>query len=221
MEVKIVNNQDKIAIYLSWNDPTQDDDVVAVHAFSDGAAVQLSIDKEPPFFGMGNPQDPVYMWHWKAGWQNTSEGRKDIETRYPNIGADWYASDKHYQHGEKFDPKESSAKYHDPQFLTAWGAGNPVADVEKTKNAEQAVAEGMGTYKAYPSAATDVDANGVWKDGQWHVVFVRSLKAADKKDLQLSGTKMVSIAFAVWDGSAHDRNGQKSVSIWNKLVVGK
>ena len=99
--------------------------------------------------------------------------------------------------------------------------GNPVADVEKTKNAEQAVAEGMGTYKAYPSAATDVDANGVWKDGQWHVVFVRSLKAADKKDLQLSGTKMVSIAFAVWDGSAHDRNGQKSVSIWNKLVVGK
>lgn len=221
LEVKGVYNQDKIAIYLSWNDPTQDDDVVATHAFSDGAAVQFSIDKDPPFFGMGSPQDPVYMWHWKAGWQNLAEGRKDVESRYPNIGADWYLSDKHYQHGEKFDPKESSAKYHDPQFLTAWGAGNPVADVEKTKNTEQAVAEGLGTYKAHLSAATDFDATGVWKDGRWHVVFVRSLKAADKKDLQLNRAKMVSIAFAIWDGSAHDRNGQKSVSIWNKLVVGQ
>src|SRR3989338_6389743 len=221
VEVKIVYNQDRMAIYLSWNDPTQDDDAVAMHAFSDGAAIQFSIDTDPPFFGMGNPQYPVYMWHWKAGWQNTSEGRKDIETRYPNIGADWYLSDKHYQHGEKFDPKASSAKYHDPQFLTAWGAGNPVADVEKTKNAEQAIAEGLGTYKAYPAAATNVDANGVWKDGQWHVVFVRSLEASDKKDLQLNRAKVVSIAFAVWDGSAHDRNGQKSVSIWNELVIGQ
>ena len=219
-EVKVVYNQDKMAIYLSWNDPTQDDDVVAMHAFSDGAAIQFSMKKDPPFFGMGNPQDPVYIWHWKAGWQNTPGGRKDVESRYPNIGSDWYPSDKHYQHGEKFDPKESSAKYQDPQFLTAWGSGNPVADVEKTKNAEQAVAEGLGTYKAYPAAATDVDANGVWKDGRWHVVFVRSLKALDKKDLQLKPGGKVSVAFAVWDGSTHDRNGQKSVSIWNELVIG-
>ena len=221
VEVKVVYNQDKMAIYLSWKDPTQDDDVVATHAFSDGTAIQFSIDKDPPFFGMGSPQGPVYMWHWKAGWQNTAEGRKDVESRYPNIGADWYLSDKHYQHGEKFDPKESPAQYHDPQFLTAWGAGNPVADVKKIKNAEQAVAEGLGTYKAYPAAATDVDANGVWKDGQWHVVFVRPLKTSNKKDLQLNRAKMVSIAFAVWDGSAHDRNGQKSVSIWNELVIGQ
>ncbi len=220
VDVKVVSSQDKIAIYLSWEDPTRDEDVVAMHAFSDGSAIQLSVEKDPPFFGMGSSKDPVYMWHWKAGWQNTGEERKDVELRYPNIGSDWYLSDKHYQHGEKFSPKESSAKYHDPQFLTAWGAGNPVADVEKTKGAEQAVAEGLGTYKAYPSVATDVDAKGVWKDGRWHVVFVRSLETADKKDLQLSGTKMISIAFAVWDGSQHDRNGQKSVSIWNELVIG-
>ncbi|HLF18706.1 MAG TPA: c-type cytochrome [Candidatus Omnitrophota bacterium] len=221
VDVKVVYNQDKMAIYLSWNDPIQDDDVVAMQAFSDGAALQFSMKKDPPFFGMGNPQDSVYMWHWKSGWQNTTDGRKDIESRYPNIGTDWYSSDKHYQHGEEFDPKESSAKYHDPQFLTAWGAGNPVADVEKTENAEQAVAAGQGTYKAYPAAATDVDANGVWKDGRWHVVFVRSLKVSNKKDLQLDRANTVSIAFAIWDGSAHDRNGQKSVSIWNELVIGK
>lgn len=220
VEVKVVHDQEKLAVYLAWDDLTQDDDVVAMHAFSDGAAIQFSLDEDPPFFGMGGPQDPVYMWHWKAGWQNTAEGRKDVESRYPNIGTDWYASDKHYQHGEKFDAKESSAKYHDPQFLTAWGAGNPVADAEKTKNAEQAVAEGLGTYKAYPAAATDVEANGVWKNGRWYVVFVRSLKAADKKDLQLDQAKKVSIAVAVWDGSVQDRNGQKSVSIWNELVIG-
>lgn len=220
IEVKAIYNKDKIALLLSWADPSKEDDVVATHSFSDGAAVQFSMEQDPPFFGMGDPQNPVYIWHWKAGWQNTAGGWKDVESRYPDMGGDWYLSDKHYQHGEKFDPKESSAQYHDPQFLTAWGAGNPVADVEKTKNAEQAVAQGPETYKAYPAAATDVDANGVWKDGQWHVVFVRSLEASDKKDLQLNGAKMVSIAFAVWDGSTHDRNGQKSVSIWNELVIG-
>ncbi len=219
VDVKVVYNQEKMAIYLSWDDPAQDDDVVAAHAFSDGAAIQFSVDEDPPFFGMGGPRGPVYMWHWKAGWQNTAGGRKDVESRYPDIGSDWYPSDQHYRHGEEFDPRGSSAQYHDPQFLTAWGAGNPVADVEKAGNAEQAVAEGLGTYKAYPSAATDVAADGVWKDGQWHVVFVRSLKAAGKKDLQLDQAKKVSVAFAVWDGSARDRNGQKSVSIWNELVI--
>jgi len=218
VNVKVFYNQEKIAIYLSWNDLTKNDDVVAMHAFSDGVALQFSTQEDPPFFGMGNPQDPVHIWHWKSGWQNTTDGRKDVETRYPNIGTDWYSSDKHYQHGEKFDPKDSTAQYHDPQFLTAWGAGNPVADVEKTKNAEQASAEGLGTYKAYHSAATDVEANGVWKDGRWHVVFVRSLNVTDKKDLQLNGTK-VSIAFAVWDGFHNDRNGQKAVSIWNELEL--
>src|SRR3989344_349232 len=43
VDVKVAYNQDKIAIYLSWNDPTQDDDVVAMHAFSDGTAIHLSI----------------------------------------------------------------------------------------------------------------------------------------------------------------------------------
>ena len=221
VDVKVVHNQDQVAIYLSWSDPTQDDDVVAMHAFSDGAAIQLSDKKDPPFFGMGGPQDPVYLWHWKAGWQNTPEGRKDVESRYPNIAAESYLSNIHYQQGEKFDPEELSAKFHNPQFLTAWGAGNPVADVEKTKNAEQAVAAGQGTYKAYPAAATNVDASGIWKDGRWHVVFVRPLRSSAKKDLQLNRSKTVSIAFAVWDGSAQDRNGQKSVSIWNNLVVGQ
>jgi hypothetical protein len=28
-----------------------------------------------------------------------------------------------------------------------------------------------------------------------------------------------SIAFALWDGAVHDRNGQKQVSIWHDLKV--
>jgi hypothetical protein len=31
----------------------------------------------------------------------------------------------------------------------------------------------------------------------------------------------VSVAFALWDGAARDRNGQKLVSIWHDLTLEK
>jgi len=51
------------------------------------------------------------------------------------------------------------------------------------------------------------------------VVFVRDLECPQRNDVTLAGGSSVSIAFAVWDGSAGDRNGQKSVTIWHRLDI--
>ena len=41
----------------------------------------------------------------------------------------------------------------------------------------------------------------------------------DEGDVRLVPGRRVSIAVAVWDGSAEDRNGQKSISIWQGLTL--
>ena len=43
----------------------------------------------------------------------------------------------------------------------------------------------------------------------------------DPHDAQLKPGEGTAIALAVWDGAAKDRNGQKSVSVWVPLVMGK
>ena len=50
------------------------------------------------------------------------------------------------------------------------------------------------------------------------VVFVRDLKTQDG-DIVFDPQSPVSIGVAAWDGSAGDRNGQKSVTIWHRLVL--
>ncbi len=77
----------------------------------------------------------------------------------------------------------------------------------------------MGSYTAQRPKIEKVDSRGVWTNGKWHVVFVRSLKVAEKSSLEFKSEEPASIAFAVWDGARGDRNGQKMVSIWNKLIL--
>ena len=195
--------------------------MVAVQSFSDGAALQFSAEEDPPFFGMGSNNDPVYIWNWKAGWQDFNGDRKDVETRYPNAAPDWYAAQKNYEHGTPFEISQSKTRFHDPKFITGWGAGNPVSDPERKTAAEEATSEGPGSYTVHISKIEQVDARGIWQDGKWHVVFIRSLKSSDKGGFQFKAGKPMSIAFAVWDGAPKDRNGQKMISIWNTLFLEK
>ena len=51
--------------------------------------------------------------------------------------------------------------------------------------------------------------------------MVRSLKTAGEGDVQLTTRKTpVPVAFAVWEGSAGDRDGLKLVSGWHRLELG-
>ena len=214
-----MHDGNQIAIQLSWADPKKDASAVTPQSFSDGAAIQISSEKDPPFFGMGGLGNPVTIWNWKAAWQEDLKSRADIDTHYPNAVVDWYESQRTYQHGSEFEASQSRTSFHDPLFLTAWGAGNPLADPERKLAAEEAQAKGFGTLTTTRPPLEQVDAQGVWTDGRWSVVFHRALRPSDKGRIQLKPGAGVSIAFAVWDGAEGDRNGQKMVSIWNELVL--
>ncbi len=65
----------------------------------------------------------------------------------------------------------------------------------------------------------DLAANGVWKDGQWRVVFKRSLKTKDSADLQFETGRFIPVAFADWDGVAGEKGARHSFTTWYWLLL--
>lgn len=217
VEVRALYDQDQLMVKLSWQDQTQDLSTLRPQSFSDGASLQFSDEVDPPSFAMGYTASPVTFWHWKASWQEDLKGWRDIEAQYPNTGMDGYAAQKNYLLGTSFETRESKIMFHDSLYITAWGAGNPLSNPEHSEASEEGRAQGLGTLTHMRPNVEKVDAKGVWKEGQWQVVFSRSLSAQDKERLQFKPGTSLKIAFAIWDGNNQDRNGQKMVSIWNEL----
>ena len=86
-----------------------------------------------------------------------------------------------------------------------------------TRPARSLFAEGFGTLT--PGQVQDVQAAGVWKDGRWTVVFKRSLTSAE--GTSFAGNTVIPVAFALWDGEDQERDGAKSLSLWQTLVLGE
>lgn len=212
VDIRALYDGGELALHLSWKDPSQNDSLMTPQAFSDGAAVQISTDKDPPFFGMGAKGAPVALWHWKAAWQKDTEGREDVETHYPHMAVDYYEAQKTYEHGSPFEVRDSETSFHDPLYLTGYGAGNLLSDPNRESSAEEGQAEGLGTLSGDSSTPHEVKARGTYKDGRWSVTFIGKLGS-------FTPGEPISIAFAVWDGAEGDRNGQKMVSIWNELTL--
>jgi complex iron-sulfur molybdoenzyme family reductase subunit gamma len=72
-----------------------------------------------------------------------------------------------------------------------------------------------------PRASQAVTSRASWQDGRWTVVLRRPLDPGTDNGVSLAPGDRVSVAFALWDGAARDRNGQKLVSIWHDLVLEK
>jgi DMSO reductase family type II enzyme heme b subunit len=51
------------------------------------------------------------------------------------------------------------------------------------------------------------------------VAFRRALAGRGAQAATLVAGRTVPVAFAVWNGSAGDRDGKKSVTIWQDLVL--
>ncbi|MBI1952662.1 MAG: c-type cytochrome [Candidatus Omnitrophica bacterium] len=66
VEVRCLHNGEALAFHLTWSDAARDNSTLTPQSFSDGAAIQLSAAADPPFFGMGDRQAPVWIWNWKA-----------------------------------------------------------------------------------------------------------------------------------------------------------
>jgi DMSO reductase family type II enzyme heme b subunit len=103
--------------------------------------------------------------------------------------------------------------------VTAWGAGNIVADPTRKSAAEDLLAEGFGTLRARPPRDQKVDAVGVYETGAYHVQLRRALVPGTAGAVSLAPGSRTAVSFSVWNGAAGDRDGKKSVTIWQELLV--
>jgi DMSO reductase family type II enzyme heme b subunit len=94
-------------------------------------------------------------------------------------------------------------------------AGNPLSARTHQSPVEVLVAKGFGTLTSLSPANQTVAGSGVWQDGEWVVVMQQVLDS----DSPLRRKTTLPVAIAAWEGSAGDRDGQKSVSQWLELEL--
>ena len=198
--VRAVHDGKRVAILCQWRDPIVNGAPVRVQDFQDAMALQFSLNDSTPFLGMGDAQNPVNLWQWKAGWQQEiQDGRPDVNTVYVSMHYDVYF--------------QTNAL-----FRTAEAANNLLALPVRVSPVEDCNARGFGTLKSQPASQQNVRGKGIWRDSHWNVLFLRELKSPDAEDVKFLAGKPVPVAFAVWDGENRDRNGRKVISNWLKLV---
>ena len=220
LTVRAVHNGKELALQVVWTDETHDHTAMRPQDFRDAAAVQFSLSKHPPFFAMGEKGKSVNIWMWKSERQAEIEMPfHDLEIVYPNLGIDSYPN--LLRSPVEQPTRQALTLDSDPAFITGWGAGNIVSDPQRKGPAEDLTAQGFGTLKARPVVDQKVDAKGVYAAGSYRVMFRRSLQATGKAAVALRPGTTVPVAFAVWNGSAGDRDGKKSVTIWQDLRIAK
>jgi len=216
LTVRALHDGRSLALLLTWQDATDDHTAMRVQDFRDAVAVELSIDADPPFFAMGEKGRFVNVWMWKSERQADLEPAfQDLDKVYPNIGIDSYPN---LMRSPLEQPTRGALTLEsDPAYVTGWGAGNIVSDPTRKSAAEDLMAQGFGTLRARRNAGDDLIARGVYATGTYRVMFRRSLEVEGEGATRLAPGSAVPLAFAVWNGSAGDRNGKKSVTIWQEL----
>jgi mono/diheme cytochrome c family protein len=218
LTVRALHDGREVALQLVWADATHDHTAMRPQDFRDAAAVEFALAPDPPFFAMGEAGRFVNIWMWKSERQADLEPAfQDLEKVYPHLGIDSYPN-------LLVSPMEQPTRHaltlrSDPTFVTGWGAGNIVSDPVRDSAAEDLVAQGFGTLRARPRVDQAVRARGVWGTGSYRVVLRRALTGTGERVVALAPGQTVPVAFAVWNGSAGDRDGKKSVTIWQELQL--
>jgi mono/diheme cytochrome c family protein len=196
LSIRSLNDGSTIAFLLEWTDVTRDTDFVRPQDFRDTIAMQFASRGGYAPIAMGSRDTEVTIWQWKADWQEQIDRGRRVSVM-----------DIH--------PWRIEEPYPFPA-ATAFEAGNQAALEKRGAPAEEATTRRFGTWASLPASAQQVMGRGIWRDGRWHVVLSRQRTHADSKLVLESG---VHIAFAVWNGSARDRNGQKAISSWYSLAL--
>lgn len=185
MEVRALTNESHVAFRLSWADPTNDTSLTAPGRYSDAAAVMLKGGSQPPIT-MGAVGEPVNIWYWRASWQFN-------ETR-----AEWTNDMYAYPHNDS---------------LTMPGrqAGNPLSQASYENYGQNYYAKGFGSLTDAPHQ--NVRASATRTDEGWTVTFVRERSTDGTYDAGFGEHANMYLAFAVWNGSAEEVNGQKSLTL--------
>jgi DMSO reductase family type II enzyme heme b subunit len=212
VRVRALNDSGWVAVRLQWSDTTADV-TLRSDRFGDAAAVEFPMKESPlPDFRMGNEESPVHLLLWRAERQMARHtGKSFLEQNYPRVIRD---SDANHSNGGANggctgENTESAAKR----------AGNPnvpgIAPLIEELNA--ATWNQLTVQKQQ-----DALGYGLWRDGQWHVVFARPIASSDASDATLSAARPALVAFGVWDGGRQNASSRKMVSEgWVRLKIGR
>jgi hypothetical protein len=215
---KAIHNGAEFAIYVEWEDATVNGATLRFQDFSDAVAVMFPSTQNRPNFVMGTKTDPCNIWHWKFDKQLDLAKYFDSADQYPGMVADDCGPCGRKSLRDHLTT--DSAPSHDPTYMTGRGAGNPVSQDRRTC-VEDLLAAGPGTLTSQAPAEQNVTGKGVWADGRWRVVMMRTMISPDVKDAQFAPGHDHWVAFAVWDGAKGDRDGQKAVCYWQALQFEK
>ncbi|MBZ0158027.1 MAG: hypothetical protein K8I29_17660 [Alphaproteobacteria bacterium] len=213
MLVQSFNDGKYIVFRLTWKDSTKNDGPKIMN-FSDGAALQFPVKKDPlPEYFMGEQKRPVHILHWKA-WRSKDKqaGFQDVKSAYPNMTVDMY----NFDYGIKGAGTEKTQAEKDI-FTPGKAAGNPLS-FDKKEIVEELTSEGAGTLKSKNIENTSGDAE--WKDGQWTVLFRRPLVVTDPLSVKFTAGEKMPVAFSIWEGERRESAGRKAVSpAWAEVKV--
>lgn len=187
LHVKAITNRTHTAFKLRWNDTTPDTSIARPRGYSDAAAIMLKSGTQPPIT-MGATGTPVNIWYWRASWQFSNHTGSGAMT------GDMYA----YPH---------------PTNATKPGqaVGNPLSKDHYRQYAQNYYAKGYGSLSHAP--AQNVHAQGERTPKGWEVVLIRQRSTNGTYDATFNNSKKMYLAFAVWNGSASEVNGQKSITM--------
>jgi DMSO reductase family type II enzyme heme b subunit len=223
--VQALHDENELAMRFTWLDPSVNDLPVQTEAFRDAVAVQFSLTSDPPFY-MGDPgkHGGVNMWMWKADRErNAAQGYQDVDAAYPDRAVDMYP-EQNYTTVDKPIGEEwphGDLKDHRKQFITAWGAGNLVANPDAETTVESLTARGPGTLSGLPFELQRVKGEAVYERGVWKVQVGRTLTVSGDNGAErpFRSGDYIPVSFAIFDGNARDRDGKKNISIWQRLVI--
>lgn len=222
--VQALHNGKELAMRLSWIDPSVDDLAVRQTEFRDAVAIQFSLSSDPPFYmGDADKNGGVNIWMWKADRQrNIKDGYQDIDAAFPERVADMYPEqDYRLKDMSVVEWPHGAITEHVAKYITAWGAGNLVANPNLKTPVECLVARGPGTLSGKPANAQLVEGQAVHERGVWYVQLQRSMGLPDDHGDErfFKSGDYLPVSFAIWNGRAGDRDGKKNISIWQKLVI--
>lgn len=218
LQVQAIHDGKTIAVRITWSDDSKDERATQSESFEDAVAMELYRGSAEPFLGMGSMDHPVDVWFWDADRQT----KEDIEGQYVNIVADVYPfSEKAVETAEYQRPGTSVADQPEVS-LPALASRNPIVPGQAKTGASELTVGGPGSVTFRMPKNPLVTAEGDWRDGHWTVVMRRPLAvASDDEGVSLSAGETASVAFALWDGSHRDRDGQKKITVWQDLKLEK
>lgn len=187
LEVKAFRNDSEILFFLSWEDETEDRRL-DVGRFSDACAIMFPLEE---ITGSATLMMGFLgrnnVWQWKAS----------LDTDY------WHSPNAQIAYTDFRYP------YEDRETL-------PIFKRRVRTAVDDHLAVGVGTLTRKP--VQRLHGRGLWKDNRWTVLIKRELNAQNPEyDATFDSTRKALCAFAVWNGSAGDRGGRKSISDWVEL----